>query len=165
MPLPSVMRPLHLAYTIANHLRLLWWRVRRPHVYGVKTVVLNERREVLLIRHSYAKQAQWMLPGGGVGRGETPEAAAVREVREEAGIIIAAPAFHAEFLDRAKGAHNHIRIYVARGASGAPVVDGREIVAARWWPLDALPDTVASASRKRIEEVRDGRMPVSTVWP
>lgn len=159
------MRPLHLAYTIANGLRLLWWRVRRPHVYGVKTVVLSDQRAVLLIRHSYAKQEQWMLPGGGIGRDESPEAAAVREVHEEAGIAISTPQFHAEFLDRAKGAHNHIRIYVARGASGTPVVDGREIIEARWWPLDALPANVASASRKRIEEVRDGRMPVSAVWP
>ncbi|MBW3561652.1 MAG: NUDIX hydrolase [Actinobacteria bacterium] len=44
------------------------------------------RRWVLLIaRRNAAGQAQWTLPKGGIEEGETPEQAAVREVREETG--------------------------------------------------------------------------------
>lgn len=39
---------------------------------------------LLLVRSSY--RVEWTLPGGGVRRGETPEAAARRELAEEIGI-------------------------------------------------------------------------------
>ncbi|MDR7534647.1 MAG: NUDIX hydrolase [Armatimonadota bacterium] len=39
--------------------------------------------ELLLLRHASGK---WMLPKGTIERGETPEAVALREVREETGL-------------------------------------------------------------------------------
>jgi len=47
-------------------------------------VVLRDGR-VLLVRAKPAPH-DWVLPKGHIERGETPEAAAVREVREEAGV-------------------------------------------------------------------------------
>lgn len=156
-------RPIHIAYRIAQRLRMLWWRVARPDVYGAKVVVLGSYRTVLLIRHSYVSSERWMLPGGGVRRSEDAAAAAAREVLEETGVVLAAVRLHGEFLDTARGARNHISLFVGEG-TGEPRCDGREIVAAEWHPLDAMPDSIAAASLRRILEVRDGKLPSSPDW-
>ncbi len=142
---------------------MLWWRVARPHVYGAKVVVLGPDRHVLLIRHSYVQSETWMLPGGGVRRGEDAVAAATREVREETGIMVSALRLHGRFLETSRGARNHISIFIGHG-DGEPRCDGREIVAAAWHQLDALP-AVASGSLRRIIEVRDGQPPAEPEWP
>lgn len=45
---------------------------------------------ILLTRRSErtSRPGQWCLPGGGIHSGETPEAACVREVREEVGLPV-----------------------------------------------------------------------------
>lgn len=157
-------RPIHITYRIAQALRMLWWRVARPHVYGAKVVVLGPGRTVLLIRHSYVGSETWMLPGGGVRRGEDAVGAAVREVLEETGIVLTEIRLHGEFLDTTRRAHNHISIYIGEGV-GEPHCDGREIVAAVWHSIDALPASIASGSLRRIVEVRDGLRPAGPNWP
>jgi 8-oxo-dGTP diphosphatase len=50
-------------------------------------VVLDPRERVLLVRRGRAPSAgEWTLPGGRVEEGESPRAAAVRELREETAI-------------------------------------------------------------------------------
>jgi 8-oxo-dGTP diphosphatase len=53
---------------------------------AVLLIVAADR--LLLIHRRKAGQDYYVLPGGGVERGETPEAAAVREALEEAGLSI-----------------------------------------------------------------------------
>ena len=50
----------------------------RLKTIGVKVMVFNERGELLLIRNSYGDSSQYLLPGGGVSRRESPAAAAIR---------------------------------------------------------------------------------------
>lgn len=52
--------------------------------YGAHAIVTRGDGAVLLVRH--AQVGKWVLPGGEVGPGEGFEAAAIRELREEAGI-------------------------------------------------------------------------------
>jgi 8-oxo-dGTP pyrophosphatase MutT (NUDIX family) len=70
--------------TAAQALRRAWWFVARPATRGVQAAAFTPTGQVVLVRHSYAPG--WRLPGGGVKRRETPEAAALRELKEEIGL-------------------------------------------------------------------------------
>ena len=90
-----------------------------------------------------------MLPGGGIGAHENAEQAAVREVAEETGCSIRDARQFAVETVRTSGARNHIHL-VAAVTSDAPAPDGREIVAAAFFPIDALPEATAAPARRRI---------------
>lgn len=156
------MSALHLAYRIAQKLRLVYWRIFRPRTYGVKVVALRDDGHVLLVRHSYQSRDLFMLPGGGIHRGESVLAAAERELREETGCTLSDARIHGEFFSSAEGARNHITV-VTGTASGEPRVDGREIIEAGFVPLDPLPGNLAPATRRRVIEVRDG-LPLADAW-
>jgi len=53
----------------------------------VRIVVVNKTARTLLLVKSSARQTVCELPGGKVERNKTPEAAAVRELHEETGIL------------------------------------------------------------------------------
>ena len=60
-----------------------------PPIVGVGAVVLNGRKDVLLIRRAKAPlDNEWSIPGGKVEPGEVLHDALRREVREETGLEI-----------------------------------------------------------------------------
>lgn len=147
-------RPVHrVTLKLAHAVRVAWWGIRRPEVRGCNAIVVDREGKVLLVRHSYQSPDKWMLPGGGIGRGESPELAAIREVAEETGCRIAhAHCFAVETVPL-WGARNQIHL-VAAETSDQPAPDGREIVAAAFFAPAALPATIADAARLRIERWR-----------
>ena len=60
-----------------------WWHLRRPRHEGA-LVAIYVGRALLLVKSSY--RAEWNFPGGSVHPGETPDAAAQREMEEEIGL-------------------------------------------------------------------------------
>jgi 8-oxo-dGTP pyrophosphatase MutT (NUDIX family) len=60
-----------------------WWYPRRPRHEGA-LVAIYVWRALLLVKSSY--RAEWNFPGGSVRLGETPDAAARREMEEEIGL-------------------------------------------------------------------------------
>jgi ADP-ribose pyrophosphatase YjhB (NUDIX family) len=54
---------------------------------GAPGVVRNQAGELLVVKPIFPPR-RWSLPGGKVGKRETPQAAVVREVREETGLDV-----------------------------------------------------------------------------
>lgn len=74
---------------------------RRP-VPAVGAIVFRGDAVLLVRRGQEPNRGRWSLPGGSLESGETVEAAAVREVREETGVVARAlrPAFVGDYVSR-----------------------------------------------------------------
>lgn len=143
-------------YRAANAAKHLYWRLARPNVHGAKLLIFDAGGQLLLIRHSYGRSDLFMLPGGGIKRGETPVAAAHREAGEEVGCTVRDVRPLGVFLDTSRGARNHVHVFTAR-TDDSPRADGREIVEAGFFALDALPESTSDATLRRIDDWRAGR--------
>ena len=75
------------AFRVGFPLARIWWRLAHARHEGV-AVAVYVGPALLLVRCSY--RSGWHLPGGGVRRGETPDAAARRELSEEIGLLASA---------------------------------------------------------------------------
>ncbi|MCA3555075.1 NUDIX domain-containing protein [Aestuariivirga sp.] len=139
------------------------YRQTRGMTLGTRVVVLREQAgEVLLVRHGYAPG--WLLPGGGVERGEALAQSALREVREEAGILAEEqPVLHGIFLNDAQFRGDHVACYVLRRFREEGFTPNGEIAEARFFPLAALPDGTTPGTRRRLREVLEGA-PVPPTW-
>ena len=135
------------------------YRQTRGMTLGTRTLVLKDEAEmVMLVRHGYAPG--WLLPGGGVERGESLVEAAIREVREEAGIVAEEePVFRGIFLNDAQFVGDHVACYVLRQFREETFTPGAEIAEARFFPVAALPDGTTPGTRRRIAEVISGTPP------
>lgn len=63
------------------------WRDAQPQKMVIaKVVIKSDQGNVLLLKSNYKNT--WQLPGGGADDRESPEHAAIREVKEETGLVI-----------------------------------------------------------------------------
>ena len=152
--------PLHRQlYRLAHAARRQWWRVRRPKRNSVIVIAFDDTDRVLLVRHSYGPPV-WSLPGGGIARGEEPEQAAQREIREELGCELIDPTPVDVGEERIAGSRDRQHVFRARLAS-EPVPDMREIVAVGFFAADRLPENCGRRARHWIEQARARRHPAA----
>jgi 8-oxo-dGTP pyrophosphatase MutT (NUDIX family) len=132
-----------------------------PTAVGAHGLLVNRDGRVLLARHSYMPGLSFV--GGGVARGEPPEAALLRELREELGSYRADPPVLMGIYTRRSGwATNLIALYRLTNAEVAfrPNREIREIVFVD--PAAPPPDTAAGVRRRLAEHL--GAAPPSPFW-
>ena len=143
--------PLHRVGLRAAHAcRKIWWRIATPRLNGCRVLARDGAGRLLLIRHSYGTGA-WMPPGGGVDRGEDPVAAGRRELAEEVGLELHDARCVASSEDTLHGAGNAVHIIAGR-VTGPARPDGREIIEAGFFAMDALPQPLARELAERLSE-------------
>src|SRR3989338_2266223 len=74
--------------SLPKNLQLYFMRlIQNEFLIGVTGVILNEKNEVLICKHTY-RQAKWSLPGGYIKSKEHPKEGLAREIEEETGFIV-----------------------------------------------------------------------------
>jgi 8-oxo-dGTP diphosphatase len=104
---------------------------------------------MLVVRTTYSGRG-WMLPGGRVERGETPQRAAVRETQEETGMRVAIERL---VLVDARHARDTSFIFAARVVGGSLEPQLGEIAEAGW--LDRAEIASTSPRLDRLLEYLD----------
>lgn len=141
----------------ARLLALSGWSTR-----GVKVMAFDRAGRVLLVRHAYGRSDLYMLPGGGIARGEEPADAAVRELGEETGCAARELALVGRYRAGGEGRRDIVFLFRAL-TEDRPAPDMREVVEAAFFAPDNVPPNTSPATRRRLEEAA-GRRVVSERW-
>lgn len=114
------------------------------------------RVEIAIIK--VIPENRWQLPKGIVDEGESPEQAAVREVREEAGIeaeitekieTVEYWYFSGKGADRVRF-HKFVHFYLMKYISGDTDDHDHEVEEARWVPIDDAIEMLAFKSERDV---------------
>ena len=131
----------------------LYAKVMRPRTFGVRALLRDPRARIALVRHHYV--AGWYLPGGGVAKWESAEAAIRRELMEEVGLReVTVTGVLGVYHNCGEAKDDHVVVFVAEVSDAVrPVAaDPREIAEVGWFAPDALPEGTTPATRRRIAE-------------
>lgn len=132
-----------------------------PVAFGVNAIVADTTDRILLVRQRYTPG--WHLPGGGVGRGEPPAEAIVRELQEEVGLQASGAPVLVGLYTRAVGiATNLVALYRVPEAQIA-FQPNMEIAAILWAEAEAPPEDCTPATLRRFAELT-GKAAASPYW-
>ncbi len=137
-------------------------RTSRGMTLGVRGIAVAADGCVLLVKHTYLHG--WWLPGGGVERGQNCEGALIREMHEEAGIIVEGrPALISVHANERFFRGDHVLVYRIDRFTVTDRTSHGEIAEIGWFDPEDLPEDTHRATRDRLGEVLGGRE-VSGDW-
>lgn len=131
------------------------------HEVSAGGIVYRRRKgkepEILLILVPYSHGDTWTLPKGHVEKGETPEQAAEREVREETGIEakVEMPLetvdywFFSRSREKLRRVHKDVHQFLLRAIGGDVSDHNDEVLEARWVPVSGVEKKLSFESDKK----------------
>lgn len=110
--------------------------------------VFDDEGRILLLEHEFRPDSRWGIPGGFLSKGEQPEQALRRELREEVALEIS----EVELLvARTLPKPRQIEIYFSCTATNAPTPSSFEIRKAEWFAVSDLPRDLSEDQRTMIK--------------
>lgn len=118
----------------------------------------RRERDVEIALVSVGTPPRWQLPKGLIDSGESPETAAIREVREEAGVEtkLVAPLDRIEYwYQRSDGeakarVHKFVHFFLLEYVSGDVADHDHEVFEARWVDIEEAERLAAFASERKV---------------
>jgi len=144
---------LRIALTAAHSALKSLWFLWRPKTLGAHAIALTPQGKMVLVKLRYSPG--WRVPGGGRPRNEDSVEAALRELREEIGMIS-----HGEVLLAGDFEHE---VDFKRDTASIVIVRDVRYRPARWsWEVEqiceadpgALPSDLSPITARWVEELR-----------
>ncbi|WP_397601731.1 NUDIX domain-containing protein, partial [Silvanigrella sp.] len=86
-------------------------------------------------------------------KGESPREAVIREVREEAGVIVQEnPVIFECYFNIYGGVDDIVSLYIIKKFQ-IQKIKSKEIAEVKWFPINRLPENASKATKRRIAEI------------
>jgi 8-oxo-dGTP pyrophosphatase MutT (NUDIX family) len=136
---------LRVGLSALHQIRRIQWYFTQPRTFGAHAVPLTPRGTIVLVKLRYARG--WRLPGGGRKPAEAPLEAALRELREEIGLITHGEVQPvAELEERPDFKRDSVSLFIVRNVEYRPrwslEVEAVTEVEPTRLPLDISPRTL-----------------------
>lgn len=132
--------------------------MNKPEV-GCGAAITNDAGELLLIQRLREPDAgAWGLPGGKIDFGERAEAAVIREIEEELGVVITLTglACMSEIINAGDGKHWVSPVYAAKISSGNPrLMEPEKHGGWGWFAFSDLPSHLTTPTRHYLKSRED----------
>lgn len=127
----------------------VYWFIFRPQTRGVKCII-SHNSEILFLRHTYGNN-NWNFPGGGIKKGEEPEDAAKREVKEEVGLTLINIREVGNFSSVLEYKKDMVRVFAAEATNRNVKLQEAEIMDCGWYQISSLPEKLSITAKRSLE--------------
>jgi len=111
-------------------------------------IIINDKGEVLLLKHAFRAGSGWGIPGGFMESGEQPDQTLRRELLEEVGLEVTDLRV---FTARSFAKSRQVEIVFTCRCTGNAKPISVEVERAEWFRSDALPEALARDQKRLIE--------------
>ena len=137
-------------FDFLHSLRKWYWRTFQIETRGAR-VIIKKDTQVFLVKHRYGYL--WVLPGGGMKKGEAPEETARRETKEEVNIEIKSfEKVLGTYSNTQGGKNDTVTVLVANEWEDLGRKFSIEIESSGFFNINNLPDKTSQATKRRIAE-------------